>query len=107
MTNVFDDFAAVARRLAGLPAIEVCHRSGVDTLTYGELETLSGRVAGLLLTLGAGPGTRCAILADNDARWVGAYLGVLRLGRRGRPARHRVSRAAGPHRDRQRLRRRR
>ena len=80
MTNVFDDFCAIARRFSGLPAIEVCHRSGVDILTYGDLEALSGQVAGLLLHMGAGPGTRCAILADNGARWVGAYLGVLRLG---------------------------
>lgn len=80
MTNVFDEFAAVARRCADLPAVEVCHRAGVDTLTYGDMESLSGRVAGLLLRLGAGPGTRCALLADNDARWVGAFMGILRLG---------------------------
>ncbi|MEW5982573.1 MAG: AMP-binding protein, partial [Acidobacteriota bacterium] len=30
--------------------------------------------------LGCRPGDRCAILAENDARWLGIYLGLLRLG---------------------------
>ena len=29
---------------------------------------------------GIGAGDRCAILADNDAKWCAAYLGILRLG---------------------------
>jgi long-chain acyl-CoA synthetase len=80
MTNIFDDFAAVALRLSDRPAVEVCHRSGVDILTYGDMDALAVLVAGLLLHLGAAPGARCALLADNDARWCGAYLGILRLG---------------------------
>ena len=80
MTNIFDDFAAVALRLSDRPAVEVCHRSGVDILTYGDMHAIAVRIAGLLLHLGAAPGARCALLADNDARWCGAYLGILRLG---------------------------
>ena len=37
-------------------------------------------MAAWLAAHGVGYGDRCAILADNDARWCAVYLALLRLG---------------------------
>jgi len=80
MPHVFEDFARVAERFPDRVAVEFCHRASVDTCTYAELGGVANRVAGALAGAGVTPGARCAILADNDARWCGTYLGILRLG---------------------------
>jgi long-chain acyl-CoA synthetase len=80
MANVYDDFADVARRFADRTAVELCRRDGTDEYTYAELQGLASRVASLLASQGVQGGDRCAILADNDARWCAAYLGTLKLG---------------------------
>ena len=80
MTNVYDDFHAAALRCADRPAVEILTRSGLVTHRYSDLQTLSGRVAALLLGQHRQAGDRCAILSDNDVRWCGAYLGILRIG---------------------------
>ncbi|MCC7009428.1 MAG: AMP-binding protein [Acidobacteria bacterium] len=49
-----------------------------DTTTYGALVGASARIAGWLQHAGIAPGDRVAIFADNDARWIEIYLGVLR-----------------------------
>ncbi len=64
-----------------LVAIEVLGAAdAVRETTYRELDAVAGRVAAWLQGAGVGRGDRAAILADNDAAWVAAYLGVLRLG---------------------------
>jgi len=78
--NLFDRFAAVAGTFPDRVAVETCQRSGTITHTYAELRLLAERVATLLVSLGAGKGTRCALVADNDAGWCGTYLGILRIG---------------------------
>ncbi len=78
--NVFEAFVAAAERFPNHTAVELCHRSGQRTHTYDELRRLSEQAASLLHSLGAGGGTRCALIADNDAAWCAAYLGILRLG---------------------------
>ncbi|MEI6667855.1 MAG: AMP-binding protein [Acidobacteriota bacterium] len=80
MKNVYDAFAAAAGRHPDRPAVEMFSRTGIQTLRYADLCDLTGRVAQRLAAFGVGPGDRCAILADNDARWCAAYLGTLRLG---------------------------
>jgi long-chain acyl-CoA synthetase len=80
---VVNFYARVADAVARFPdhvAIEVQRPDRVDALTYRALEDEAGRVAAWLAAEGIRRGDRCAILADNDARWVAAYLGVLRLG---------------------------
>ena len=62
------------------PAIELVGADGVDTTTYRDLADGSGRLAAWLLAHGIEPGSRCAILADNDAPWIEAYLATLRVG---------------------------
>ncbi len=80
MQNFFEQFAWAAERHAGRTAIEVQHKDHLDSFTYARLREMSERTAAWLAVIGIGPGERCAILADNDAHWCAAYLGVLRRG---------------------------
>jgi long-chain acyl-CoA synthetase len=81
MSNFAARISDVAARMPDQPAIELVRGDGsVDTMTYGVLEDLAGRTAAWLIETGIRPGDRVAILADNDARWIGAYLGALRIG---------------------------
>jgi long-chain acyl-CoA synthetase len=80
MPHVFEDFTRIADRLPDRVAVEFCGRAHVDTCTYAELRGAAIRIAAALDRAGISPGTRCAILADNDARWCATYLGILRLG---------------------------
>lgn len=47
---------------------------------YGELQNLCERVARSLLGMGASPGDRILLAAENSLFWVAAYLGVIRAG---------------------------
>jgi long-chain acyl-CoA synthetase len=80
MHNFYEQFTAAALRFPDRPAIEVQRRERVDTFTYRRLETMAARMAAWLAARGVSRGDRCAILAENDAHWCGAYLGALRLG---------------------------
>jgi long-chain acyl-CoA synthetase len=80
MPHVYEDFSAIASRIPATTAVEYCHRTGVDRLSFGDLAAFAGQAALTLAGLGIGPGDRCAILAENQPRWCGAYLGMLRLG---------------------------
>jgi long-chain acyl-CoA synthetase len=75
--NVFD---AAASRFEERTAIEVQKRDTTERHTYRQLRELAQARAASLAALGVRQGDRCAILADNDAWWCGAYLGILRLG---------------------------
>src|SRR5438128_1335531 len=71
---------ATAERFPDHIAIE---RVGTGTLhetTYRQLSDLSAGWAGRLAGEGVRRGDRVAILADNDERWIGVYVGILRLG---------------------------
>ncbi|MEK6629389.1 MAG: AMP-binding protein, partial [Acidobacteriota bacterium] len=80
MNSVFEVFVSAAERFPQRAAVEVFRRTGLDTYAYREVRQLAERTACLLGAAGYEAGTRCAILADNDARWCSTYLGVLRLG---------------------------
>lgn len=80
MQNFPELFAAAAARHPTRPAIEVQRRDGLEQVRYDELHSWSERVAAWLALIGVEPQDRCAILADNDAHWCAAYLGVLRRG---------------------------
>ncbi len=84
MANFYQLFAAAAAKFPDRTAIEVLRdrppASIVEAWTYAELEADAGRWSAWLVERGIQPGDRCAILADNDARWIGAYFGVLRIG---------------------------
>src|SRR2546427_3593091 len=84
--NFYEQFAATAERFPTRPAVEVQRRDSLDRFTYADLRSMAEHVAGFLAAHGSsgasrlGRGDGCAILADNDARWCAAYLGVLQLG---------------------------
>ena len=80
MPHVYDDFRAIASRIPDTVAVEFCHRTGIDQVTFGELAVMAEHAASTLSGLGLGAGDRCAILAENHYRWFVAYLGILRLG---------------------------
>lgn len=81
MPNFAARISDVAARMPAQPAIEQLRADGrVETTTYGALESLAGHIAAWLTSRGIRAGDRVAILADNDARWIAAYLGALRIG---------------------------
>lgn len=80
MSNFWEVFEAAARRFPDNVAVEVQRTDHLERVTYRQLSDLAEAVAGWLCDQGVGAGDRCAILADNDARWCGVYLGMLRIG---------------------------
>ncbi len=80
MANFYQLFADAARQFPDRPAIDVVRQTGTDTWTYAQLNADAMLWAEWLVARGVRPGDRCAILADNDARWIGAYFGALRIG---------------------------
>jgi len=81
MSNFWGRIADAAARHAARPAIEYVRADGrVETTTYQALVGEAGRFAGWLRDAGLAHGDRAAILADNDAHWIAAYLGTLAAG---------------------------
>ena len=60
--------------------MSVRHEHGAERYSYAELDALAAGAAAFLTRAGVVAGDRCAILAENSARWCAAYLGILRLG---------------------------
>ncbi|MBY0289721.1 MAG: amino acid adenylation domain-containing protein, partial [Mycobacteriaceae bacterium] len=69
-------FAAQVARSPKAVAVSFDGRS----MTYGELDEASNRLAQLLVAQGAGPGQRVALLLSRSAEAVVAMLGVLKTG---------------------------
>jgi long-chain acyl-CoA synthetase len=80
VSNFWEVFEAAARRFPDNVAVEVQRTEHLERLTYRQLLDMAEAVAGWLRVQGITVGDRCAILADNDARWCGVYLGMLRIG---------------------------
>ena len=78
--NFWDVFNAAATRFPANVAIEVQRAAGLEQVTYHDLRGMAEAIARWLVTQGIAPGDRCAILADNDARWCAVYLAMLRIG---------------------------
>ena len=71
-----DDVLRMCRDHATAPAVV----QGLDTLTYRDLETASGRFAAGLDARGIGPGTIVAVVTEPGPSALIALLGVLRAG---------------------------
>ncbi|MBW2524832.1 MAG: AMP-binding protein [Deltaproteobacteria bacterium] len=77
--NIVDScFAATACTIAVAVGREGSDE--VDTITYGELESLVNRVANGLAARGFGPGTGIALYMPMNLECVAAYLGAVRAG---------------------------
>ena len=73
-------FASAADRFGPRTAIDVQRRDGITSVSYDELRDFAERTSGWLRARGVAAGDRIAILAENDDRWCGVYLGILRAG---------------------------
>lgn len=80
MNNLFDLFAAVATRFPKRTAVEVQRPASVDAFRYDALQGMALAAAARLFAHGVRRGDRVAILAENDAHWCAAFLGILRIG---------------------------
>ena len=69
-------FCEAAAAFSGKTAL--VDRNGTRALTYAELDSLSGKVAGKLLSLGLPEGTPVLIRMGRIAEYVAAYLGILK-----------------------------
>lgn len=58
----------------------ITDKDGERTLTYGELDILSGRVAAKLLSLGIGYDDTVAVIMGRHMEYVAAELGILKMG---------------------------
>jgi fatty-acyl-CoA synthase len=65
---------------ASLGADRPCLTTDGATLTYGEVQTLSRRIAAALVASGVGPGEKVAILSANDPVAFTALAGISRAG---------------------------
>ena len=79
-SNFCAAFAAAAERHAERTAVEVQRRDTVDAVAYGQLARMAAQARARVAAKGLGPGDRCVILAENDARWCAAFLGILQIG---------------------------
>ncbi len=80
MPNFSDRITAIASASPEATAIELVTTAEVDQTSYGALDHRAGRIAAWLTIQGLKRGERAAILADNSAPWIAAYLGLLRIG---------------------------
>jgi crotonobetaine/carnitine-CoA ligase len=51
-----------------------------QTFTYKQMDLNANRVANYLLSIGAGPGQKLAIMMKNSPRWLDAFFGAQRIG---------------------------
>jgi long-chain acyl-CoA synthetase len=79
-SNFAGRIAETAGRLPDRVAIERVTANGVDQTTYAALMTQARAFGGWLSASGFASGDRAAILADNSADWIAAYLGILWTG---------------------------
>ena len=73
-------FAAAAARHPDRTAVEVQRRDTVEAVTYSQLARMASQARTRLQAKGLARGDRCVILAENDARWCAAFLGILQIG---------------------------
>jgi acyl-CoA synthetase (AMP-forming)/AMP-acid ligase II len=83
MTKEIEPATTVPRLLANFVATRGKHdaiATVAETLSYEELERRTSRMARALLALGAGKGSRIALLAPGGILWLTALLAGLRIG---------------------------
>src|SRR3954451_19684952 len=73
LTDYLDKGASLGREAP-------CLVEGERTLTYGDVQDLSRRVAGALAASGVGRGGKVGILSSNDATAFACVFGIARLG---------------------------
>jgi acyl-CoA synthetase (AMP-forming)/AMP-acid ligase II len=69
----------LARSLAARPGEDAIVTAG-ETLSYQALDQRTARIASALVGLGAGKGTRIALMMPDGATWLTMFLGAMRIG---------------------------
>jgi long-chain acyl-CoA synthetase len=80
MANFYQRFSGAALQFANQPAVELQAGDQWLPTTYAAMADDAGHYAAWLHGRHVATDDRVAILGDNDARWISAYLGILRLG---------------------------
>ena len=88
MTTFYDRFIKCAEQWPNNIALEIQHEdrsrdgndSANDTLTYAELRHKAESIARWISESGISRGARLAIVANNNPRWVAAFLGTIAAG---------------------------
>ena len=80
MPTFYDRFVECAERWPRNIALEIQRGSELESYSYAELRGMAESVGRWLKEQRIGPGSRCAILADNHPRWVATYLGIIAAG---------------------------
>lgn len=78
--NFCEAFADAVARHGSRTAVEVQRRDTVESIAYDQLAGMAAQARARFAAKGLGPGDRCVILAENDARWCAAFLGILQIG---------------------------
>ena len=78
--NFCEAFADAVARYGTRTAVEVQRRDTVESISYDQLARMAAQARARFAAKGLGPGDRCVILAENDARWCAAFLGILQIG---------------------------
>jgi len=76
LATLLDDFRSYPREVAVIRY----HGNRRRVTTYGELASLAGRFAALLVQQGIGPGDRVLIWAENGAEWMAVFYGCMLRG---------------------------
>jgi long-chain acyl-CoA synthetase len=76
----FDDLFATLARTPERPVVISVGEGGATTLSAGDLDAMSARIAGALSTAGVAAGDPVALLGPNDAGWIACWLALARLG---------------------------
>ncbi len=80
MQNLVERFLASATRFSQRLAVLVEAPGGAEEYTYADVQRLAAAAAAKLRAHGLKPGERCALLAENHARWCAGFLGILANG---------------------------
>jgi long-chain acyl-CoA synthetase len=80
MPTFYDRFVECVERWPNHIALETQRQDRVDSYTYAELRRMAESVGRWVVEQRLARGSRLAILADNDPRWVASYLGIIAAG---------------------------
>ena len=80
MSGFYQLFLESVERWPQNVAVEVQREASLESHTYAELRRMAESMGRWLAESGVARGARCALLGENGARWVAAYLGTLAAG---------------------------
>ncbi len=80
MPTFYDRFVECEERWPNNVALELQRPDHIESCTYAELRRMAESVGRWIVENEFERGSRLAIMADNDPRWVAAYLGIIAAG---------------------------